>query len=189
MLVAPPLVQRGVINMISFKLQCSNKLRDSSRSSNCQYEIHQCRLQRICVEMSSQTSLSRNKLLIPGHIHATMWLMILTSSDFSSFLEIFFTSTVICQKKKKKTPLKLHLAGYLQTTHVPEVSFYCCLLISGNRCRQYEIVVLRLALTELCTWVKSHIWTHLCMHYQWTNVLLIVATTQRGQIHLDCLIC
>lgn len=39
-----PLVQRGVINLISLKLQCSNKLRDSSHSSNCQYEIYQCKL-------------------------------------------------------------------------------------------------------------------------------------------------
>lgn len=68
----PPLVQAEVINMISFKLQCSNKLRDASRSSNCQYEIHQRRLQGIRVEMSSHISLSRNQLLISGHIRATV---------------------------------------------------------------------------------------------------------------------
>lgn len=97
--VTPPLVQTEVINVISVKLQCSNKLRDSSRSSNCQYEIHQCRLQGIRVEMSSHISLSRNGLLISGHICCV-------TDGFSSFLsdlsgvldESFFSHfTVICQ--------------------------------------------------------------------------------------------
>lgn len=141
MLVAPPLVQRAVINMISFKLQCSNKLRGSSCSSNCQYEIHRRRLQRICVEMSSQTSLSRNELLIPGHIHVT--------DDFNSFFRIlaaFQRFLYIHSNMPNKTPLELYSARDLQTTHIPEVSLHCCILISGNRCSQYEIAALRLAL-------------------------------------------
>lgn len=164
MLEAPPLVQKEVINMISFKLQCSNKLRDSIHSSNCQYEIHQRRLQRICVEMSSQSSLSRNQLLIPGHIHATMWLRIWTASDLSSFLEDnFFTSTVICQTKHH---LRLSSAGGLQTTQVPQVSFYCCLLISGNRFSQYETEAWRFD-GALHVGEKPYlydIWMQLCMH-------------------------
>ncbi len=37
-------VQREVINLISLKLQCSNKLRGSRHSSNCQFEIYRCKL-------------------------------------------------------------------------------------------------------------------------------------------------
>lgn len=95
--------------------------------------------------MSSQTSLSR-KTSSESRPYSCNYV----TDDFNSFFQAlaafqrrFFTSTVICQTKHH---LRLRSAGDLQTTHVPEVSFYCCLLISGNRCSQYEIAASRLAL-------------------------------------------
>lgn len=59
-----PLVRGEVINLVSLKLQCSNQLRDSGHSSNCQCEIHQRRPRGDAAEVTFHTA-----LLVSGDVH------------------------------------------------------------------------------------------------------------------------
>lgn len=105
-LAAPPAVQRGVINTISFKLQCSNKLRDSSGSSDCQCGAQQ----RETTEDTSRNESPKFPRQKPAADSRPCSRNDATGG-FNSFFQIlaafwgrffffFFTSTVIRQTKQ-----------------------------------------------------------------------------------------
>lgn len=86
--VTLPLVQREVINLISLKLQCSSTLKDSSRSSNCQYEIYQSKLWGNGKKwLPTHPRLSKNRLLLSGHVHTntSIWAVWCVSASFRPY--------------------------------------------------------------------------------------------------------
>lgn len=144
--VTRPLVQREVINLISLTLQCSNKLRDSGHSSNCQYEIHQCGLRGYVAEVTSHTSLSKNRLLVSGHVHtnASVWTCCQHLSGLISLLKIiFYIHAYMPNISVEENFFCRAFTGHLsqQLYLFQQVAFHCLVLITGNRCSRRRCII------------------------------------------------
>lgn len=138
-----------------FHLGCNAAIssRTRSHSSNCQCEIHQCRLQGKRGEMTSHTPLSKNRLLVSGHVHTQFEHV---DSILLAFVGSFLTSTLPSQiKEHRLKSLNFEAAALL----VPTSGFHCCSLFS--------LICSDIWLT-FCAQIVSHTRGYLCI-YSWLS--------------------
>lgn len=117
-----------MINLISLRLQCRNKLKDSSDSSNCQYDIYLCKLQ------------GEQQKWLPTHPSTgfwSSWLLVFILIHHSEQVSIFQTlkaiyrhfSTFTLSRQNTRTTLKFFCRKFTGTReafhYVQIVLIYC----------------------------------------------------------------